>query len=73
MTEGELFSILELLEQVCGILFVYKINVFLYHKNLFYATIMSEYQMVILWQLILKEFGTNIQYISGVDNVVTDI
>ena len=34
-----------------------------------YATL-SEYQMEILWQLIIEEFGPNIQRISIIDNIV---
>ena len=33
---------------------------------------MSESQRVMHWQLILREFGPNIQHIYGVENVVAD-
>ena len=39
---------------------------------MFYAATLSESQRVMRWQLILEEFGPNIQHISGVDNIVTD-
>ena len=38
-----------------------------------YAITLSEYQRVMRWRLILEEFGTNIQDISGVDNIVSDM
>ena len=37
-----------------------------------YAATLSESQTVIRWQPIIKEFGPNIQNISGVDNIVAD-
>ena len=36
------------------------------------ATTLSGYQRVMLWQLILEDFGTSIQHIAGVDNIVAD-
>ena len=38
-----------------------------------YASTLSESQQVMRWQLIIEEFGTNIQHISGFDNIVTDM
>ena len=35
-----------------------------------YATTMSESQRVVLWQLILKEFGPNIQHVTGFDSII---
>ena len=37
-----------------------------------YAATQSESQQVILWRLIIKDFGPNIQHISGVENIVAD-
>ena len=48
------------------------INLLSYHNNIVYSTTLSESQRLMLWQLILKEFGTNIQHIAGVDNIVAD-
>ena len=59
-TERELLTIVEGLRQFLGIIFGYEINVSLYHKNLLYAATLSVSQRVILWWLILKEFGPNI-------------
>ena len=39
---------------------------------MFYATTLSESQRVMRWKLIIEEFGTNIQHIYGVDNIVAD-
>ena len=63
---------MEFLKQSRGIIFGYEIDVFSYHKNPLYSTTLSESQRVILWQLIIEEFGTNIQHISGVDNILSD-
>ena len=37
----------------------------------YYAT-MSESQRVMCWKIILKEFGTNIQHISGFYKMIAD-
>jgi hypothetical protein len=47
--------------------------VFSDHKNLVYVATVSESQRVMRWRLILEEFGPNIQYIAGIDNVVADM
>ena len=63
----------ECLKHFQGILFGYEINVLLYHKNLVYAATLSESQRVMRWQIILEEFGPNIQHIAGFDNNVADM
>ena len=45
-------------------------NVFSDHKNLVYAATLSESKRVMLWRLILGEFGPNIQHIAVVDIIV---
>ena len=40
------------------------------NKNILYSTILSEFQRLMYWILILKKFGPNIQHISGVDNIM---
>ena len=72
-TEKELLAIVERLNQFWGILFGDEINVFSDHKNLIYAATLSDSQRVMHWQLILKEFGPNIQHIAGVENIVADM
>ena len=71
-TEKALLAIVECLKQFRGIIFGCVINLFLYHNNMLYAATLSEYQRVMLWRLIIKEFGPNIQHIAGVYNIVSD-
>ena len=54
MTDKELLAIVECLHQFQVIIFVYEISVFLDHNNLVYDAILSEYQRVMRWQLIIK-------------------
>ena len=70
--EKEILTIVECLKQIHGILFGYGINVLFDHKNLVYATTLSESQRVMCWRLILEDFEPNIQHIAGVDNIVAD-
>ena len=70
--EKEILAIVECLKQLRVIIFGYKINLFSDHKNLVYAATLGESQRVMRWQLILKEFGPNIQHIYGVENKVAD-
>ena len=63
-TEKELLAIVECLKQFRGIIFGYEINVFSDHINMVYDVTLSEYQRVMRWRLILKEFGPNIQHIA---------
>ena len=64
---------MECLKQFLGIISGYEINILLDHKNLVHDATLSEYQRVMHWQLILKEFGPNIQHISLVDNIVANM
>ena len=64
---------MEFLKQFRVILFGYEINVFLDHKNMVYATTLSESQRVMRWRLILEDSGPNIQNIAGVENIVVDM
>ena len=70
MTDKELLVIVECLKQFCGIIFGYEINVFSYHKNLFYTATLSESKRVMPWRIILGEFGTNYQHKVEVSNIV---
>ena len=63
---------MECLKQFLGILFGYEINVFSDHKNMVYAATRSESQRVMLWRLIIEEFGPIFQHIDGVDKIVAD-
>ena len=70
--EKELIAKVEFLKQLRRILFGYEINVLSYHKNMVYDATLSESQRMVLWQLILKEFGPNIQHIAEIDKIVAD-
>ena len=54
-------------------MFVYEINIYSDHNNMIYVDKIHEYQIVMWCRHILKEFGPNIQNISGFDNIVYDI
>ena len=71
-TEKELLTIVEYLKQLREIIFGYEINVFSDHKNLVYAATLSESQRLMIWRLILEEFGTNINHTDGVENTVAE-
>ena len=73
MNIKELLAIVEYPKQLLEILFIYEINTFSYHKNLVTATTLSEFQRLMRQQLILGEFGPNIQHIYGVNNIVADM
>ena len=70
--DKELLAIVEFLKQFQRILFGNEINVFLDHVNMVYDATLSESQRVVLWWLILKEFGPNIQHVAVVDKIVAD-
>ena len=70
MTQKDILSIVECLNQLRGILFGYKINVYSDHKKLVYAATQSESQILIRWQLILEYPGPNIHRIAVFDNIV---
>ena len=44
----------------------------MYHNSLVYATTLSKSQILMRWGLIIEYFGTNIQHISVVGNIVAD-
>ena len=73
MTNKELLAIVVFLNQFQVVLFEYEINVFSYHKNMFYSATLSESQRVMCCRLILKDFEPNIQHIYGVDKKVSDM
>ena len=61
---------MECLKQFQVIIFGYEIKLFSDHKNLVYSATLRESQRVMLWRLILEEFGPIIQNIAGVDKIV---
>ena len=71
-TEKELLTVVERLNQLRGIIFVYGINIFSYNRNLLYAATLIEYKRLVRWLLVFEYFGPNIQHKSGVGNIVAD-
>ena len=69
-TEKELLSIVATLKEFCNILLGHQITVYIGHKNLIYKMFDTEH--VMRWRLILEEFGPELKYIKGENNVVAD-
>ena len=69
-TEKELLSIVETLREFRNILLVHQITVYTDHKNLTHTHFNTERAM--RWRLILEEFGPELKYIKGENNVVAD-
>ena len=61
---------MENLKEFCKILLGHQITVYTDHKNITYDTFNTE--RVIRWRLILEEFGPELKYIKGENNVVAD-
>ena len=69
-TERELLSIVETLKEFRNILLGHKIVVHTDHMNLTYKTFNTE--RVMRWRLILEEYGPELRYIKGPNNIVAD-
>ena len=69
-TEKEIISIVETLKEFRNILLGHQITVYTDHKNLTYTHFNTE--RVMRWRLILEEFGPELKYIKGENNVVAD-
>jgi len=69
-TERELLSIVETLKEYRNMLLGQEIEVFTNHKNLVYKHFNTE--RVMQWRLLLDEFGPNLTYVKGSNNIVAD-
>ena len=61
---------METLKEFCNILLGYQIMVYTDHKNPTYKFFNAE--GVMRWCLILEEFGPELKYIKGENNIVAD-
>ena len=69
MTDKEPISIVETLKEFQNTLLRHEIEVFADHNNLTYETIKVFSQRVQRWKILIQEFGVNLLYIKGEDNL----
>ena len=69
-TERELLAIVETLKEFKNILLGQSIRVYTDHKNLTYDSFNTD--RVMRWRLILEEYGPELIYVKGQNNIVAD-
>ena len=72
VTELKLLSIVECLQEFKGMLWGQQIKVYTDHKNLVQDALGLSSDCVYHWQLLLEDFGPDIVYIKGTDNIAAD-
>ena len=71
-TERELLSIVKTLKEFKNILLGHKIKIFTDHKNLIEDALGYTSERLLRWQLLIEEFGPEIESIKGKHNSVAD-
>ena len=69
-TERELLAIVETLKEFRNILLGQRVRVYTDHKNLTYKQFNTE--RVMRWRLVLEEYGPELHYVKGENNIVAD-
>ena len=69
-TEKELLAIVETLKEFRNILYGQQIKVYTDHQNLTYKNFNTE--RVIRWRMVIEDFGPELIYIKGNNNIVAD-
>ena len=63
---------MEILKEFKSILLGYKIEIYTDHKNLVHETTLISSDIVMRWKSLIVEYGPEIKYIPGLENVVAD-
>ena len=73
VTVKELLTIVEILKKFCSILLGQIIQVWTDHKNLTYDNTDFSSDRILRQRLVIKKFGAQINFVSGVNNEVADV